>query len=111
MSDYDNTNRGGLWRNDSTNPKAPTWKGKIDIDGVTIKLDAWSKVDKAGNEWISIERNTWVPKEGTEQPKATNQPKQSAPVYTPKQHPPMKSALEYKAEEEAARLQDEDLPF
>jgi hypothetical protein len=109
---YDNTNKGGLWLNDSTHPLAPKWTGKMDIDGVTIKIKGWLKIDKkTGNEYIAIERNTWIPKNGTEQPREQSKPKISAPVYTPKQYPPMKSALEYKAEEEAAKLQDEDLPF
>ena len=41
MSEYDETNKGAMWKNTSVHPKAPILKGHINIDGVVHKISAW----------------------------------------------------------------------
>ena len=49
MSDYDNTNKGSLFKNDKgDNPKRPDYQGKINIDGTEYRLSAWLQTPKNG---------------------------------------------------------------
>lgn len=50
MSDFDNTNRGVLFKNDKTggNPKWPDYRGNINVNGEEFWLDAWVKDGKNG---------------------------------------------------------------
>ena len=49
MSDYNNTNKGSLFKNDKgDNPKRPDYQGKINIDGTDYKLSAWLQTPKNG---------------------------------------------------------------
>ena len=49
MTDYDNTNRGALFRNDKAqSDKHPTHTGKINVDGRDYYLNAWVKDGKKG---------------------------------------------------------------
>jgi hypothetical protein len=38
---YDNTNSGAIWKYTSDNPKAPQYKGNINVEGVEYKVSAW----------------------------------------------------------------------
>ncbi len=44
----DYTNSGVLFKNESPNEKAPTYKGKINVDGKEYELAAWVKEGKSG---------------------------------------------------------------
>jgi hypothetical protein len=46
--DYDNTNTGVLFKNESANEKAPAYKGKINVNGTDYQLAAWIKEAKSG---------------------------------------------------------------
>ena len=46
---YDNTNPGVLFKNESDNEKAPAYKGKINVDGKEYELAAWIRESKSGN--------------------------------------------------------------
>ena len=46
--DYDNTNSGVLFKNESDNEKAPNYKGKINVDGKEYELAAWIREAKSG---------------------------------------------------------------
>lgn len=46
--DYDNTNTGVLFKNESPNEKAPAYKGKINVNGTDYQLAAWVKEAKSG---------------------------------------------------------------
>lgn len=46
--EYDNTNRGAVWKNETDNPKAPTLKGECNIDGTDYLVSAW-KNDTSSN--------------------------------------------------------------
>jgi hypothetical protein len=42
MSEYDNTNRGAIWKNENRqNEKHPQYKGSINVGGVEYWLSAW----------------------------------------------------------------------
>jgi len=42
MSEYDNTNRGAIWKNDDRkSDKHPQYKGSINVAGVEYWLSAW----------------------------------------------------------------------
>lgn len=49
MSEYDNTNKGSLFKNDKgDNPKRPDYQGKINIAGAEYRLSAWVQTPKSG---------------------------------------------------------------
>lgn len=56
MSDYDNTNRGALFKNDKEggNPNWPDYRGNINVNGQEFWLDAWIKTSKAGDKFMSL---------------------------------------------------------
>ena len=42
MSEYDNTNRGAIWKNENRqSEKHPQYKGSINVGGVEYWLSAW----------------------------------------------------------------------
>jgi len=54
MKQYDDTNRFVLFINDnSDNPKKPTHKGTININGTEYKLAGWVKESSRGTQFIS----------------------------------------------------------
>jgi hypothetical protein len=73
MSDYDNTNRGVLFKNDrKESDKHPDYKGSILINGVDYWLSSWIKEGKSG-KFMSVQAQ---PKDKGAAPKAA--PKQVA---------------------------------
>jgi len=55
MSDYDDSNRGVLFKNNKKETENhPDLSGTININGVDHWLNAWSKVSKNGNRFISL---------------------------------------------------------
>jgi uncharacterized protein (DUF736 family) len=53
--EYDNTNRGSLFKNDrKDDAKFPDYKGSINVDGTEYWLSAWIKVSKDGNKFMSL---------------------------------------------------------
>jgi len=52
--DYDNTNRGALFRAEKKSEKHPDYTGKINIGGNDHYLSAWIKESKAGNKFMSL---------------------------------------------------------
>lgn len=45
---------GAIFANTSGNPKAPSFKGNIEIDGEKIPVILWKKTSKTGLEYYSI---------------------------------------------------------
>jgi uncharacterized protein (DUF736 family) len=53
--EYDNTNRGVLFRNDrKETEKHPDYKGSINVEGEDRWLSAWLREGKDGNKYLSI---------------------------------------------------------
>jgi uncharacterized protein (DUF736 family) len=55
MAEYDNTNRGSLFRNDRKETENhPDYTGSINVDGTDYWLSAWLKTSKAGKKFFSM---------------------------------------------------------
>jgi uncharacterized protein (DUF736 family) len=55
VSDFDNTNRGALFKNDRKEKDThPDYKGSLNVGGVDHWLDAWLKTDKNGKKFMSV---------------------------------------------------------
>ena len=53
--EYDNTNRGSLFKNEKkTEEKHPDLSGSININGKDYWISGWSKVSKGGQKFISL---------------------------------------------------------
>jgi len=53
--EYDNTNRGSLFKNDrKDDAKFPDYKGSLNVDGVEYWLSAWIKLSKDGQKFMSL---------------------------------------------------------
>jgi uncharacterized protein (DUF736 family) len=53
--EYDNNNRGSLFKNDrKDDAKFPDYKGSLNVDGTDYWLSAWIKVSKDGNKFMSL---------------------------------------------------------
>ena len=91
MSNYDNTNKGAMWRNDNKQSDThPDFKGSINIDGVEYWLSGWKR--KAGDkENAPVVRFSYQPKEQQQAPQQAAQqaPQQQAPQQqAPQQQAP-----------------------
>jgi len=53
-TEFDNTNRGVLFKNDTDNPKAPQYKGSINVNGQEMWLSAWVKTSAKGTQFMSL---------------------------------------------------------
>ena len=86
MSEYDDTNRGALFRNDKKESEHhPDYKGSINVGGVDYWLSSWLKKSKAGATYMSL----------------SVRPKDDAPAKPPKPYPTRAGN----------GAPDEDLPF
>jgi uncharacterized protein (DUF736 family) len=55
MSDYDDTNRGALFKNiKKESDKHPDYKGSLNVDGQEFWLSSWLKVSKSGEKYMSV---------------------------------------------------------
>ena len=56
MSEYDNTDRGVLFKNDQNgNPKRPQYRGSLNVAGQDFNISAWVKESKKdGSKFLSI---------------------------------------------------------
>lgn len=55
MADYDNTNRGAMFKNDKEgNEKRPDYTGSLNVEGKDYKLSAWIRAAKSGDKFLSI---------------------------------------------------------
>ena len=52
--EYDNTNTGVMFKNESDNEKAPNYKGKINVNGQELEIAAWIRQSKAGKKFLSL---------------------------------------------------------
>lgn len=81
MSQYDNTNKASLWKNDrKTEDKHPDYKGSVNVEGVEYWMSGWINTagpnsKRAGEKYISLRLEM---KEG-QQAKPAPQPQQAQP--------------------------------
>ena len=56
MKEYDNNNRGVLFKNDKGgNPKRPDYRGSAVINGIDLNVSAWVKESqKTGDRYLSL---------------------------------------------------------
>lgn len=55
MSEYDDTNRGALFKNDKKeSDNHPDYKGSINVNGTDYWLSSWLKKSKAGAKYMSL---------------------------------------------------------
>ena len=54
--EYDNTNRGVLFRNESATPenKQPYMTGKLNVEGKDLQIAGWMQESKSGKKFISL---------------------------------------------------------
>lgn len=51
MSEYDNTNRGSIWRNDrKETDKHPDFTGSLNVEGVEYWVSAWKRKEGASEK-------------------------------------------------------------
>jgi hypothetical protein len=75
MSNYDNTNKGSLFKNDKgDNPKRPDYQGKINIDGTEYRLSAWLQTPKNGGAKYMALKVTEIDGGGSFTPKPAPEP-------------------------------------
>ena len=55
MSEYDNNNRGALWKNDKrTTDKLPQMRGSAEVDGVEYWVSAWTSKEGGKKPLVSL---------------------------------------------------------
>jgi uncharacterized protein (DUF736 family) len=55
MSDYDDTNRGALFREkDKLSEKHPDYSGSLNVGGTEYYISGWLKESKAGQKFMSL---------------------------------------------------------
>ena len=97
MTEYDNTGRGVLFKNDrkTEGDKKPEYTGSLNVDGVEFFLDAWLKVGKSGAKFMSVSVK-----------RKDKQPDQQAPRPALRQAPAARPAPGSGFED-----MDDDIPF
>jgi hypothetical protein len=56
MSNYDNTNRGAIFKNENKTGSQPDYKGKINVDGVDKQISLWLSTSKTdGKKFFSVQ--------------------------------------------------------
>ena len=54
MTEYDNTNRGAIFKNnDKTADNQPDYTGKINVDGVEKRIALWIRESSKGTKYMS----------------------------------------------------------
>ena len=54
MTQYDNTNRGVLFKNNKEKDSQPDYRGQIDVNGEEFWISSWIKVAKDGSKFMSL---------------------------------------------------------
>ena len=70
MAEFDNTNRGVLFKNKKKTEKGPDYTGKLDVDGTDFELAAWIRKSQKGTMFMSLSLGKQLEKE---EPKAKPQ--------------------------------------
>lgn len=55
MPEYDNSNRGALFRvKEKKNERGPDYEGNLDVEGVAYRVAGWIKESKTGMKFMSL---------------------------------------------------------
>ena len=55
MSDYDQTNRGALFKNHRKEKDThPDYRGKVNVNGEEFEIAAWLRTSKKGDKYMSL---------------------------------------------------------
>ena len=54
MSEYDNSNKGALFKNEKQNDRQPDYRGPINVAGSEYELSAWVKQSDKVGSFLSI---------------------------------------------------------
>jgi uncharacterized protein (DUF736 family) len=52
--EYDNTNAGAIFKNETATGNQPAYRGKINVDGVDKQIAMWVKQTKDGKPFFSV---------------------------------------------------------
>jgi uncharacterized protein (DUF736 family) len=52
--DYDNNNSGAIFKNETATGNQPTYRGKINVDGIDKQIAMWVKQTKDGKPFFSV---------------------------------------------------------
>ena len=101
MADYDNTNRGVLFRNQKkqVGDNRPDYTGRINVNGVDAFISGWVKESRAGDKFLSIAVQTEDQRNGKGAGQRGNGQRPAPAKQTPAAEP---------AQEQPA---DDDIPF
>lgn len=67
MPDYDNRERGVLFKNaDKNSDSSPDYRGSINVNGVDYWLSAWTKTSQKGTKFMSLSVKAKEPKKSSE---------------------------------------------
>lgn len=84
MTQYDDTNRGVLFKNDKQgNENRPDYKGSINVNGQELWLSAWLKTSQAGNKFMSLSVQPKEQQQGQQPQYAGNGQPQVSPPQNP----------------------------
>jgi hypothetical protein len=88
VTEYDNTNRGVLFKNaEKRTERSADYSGSLNVDGVEFFLDAWVKESsKDGRKFFSLSV-----KRKDKQPEPTRHERQKADGYQPQDFSPKKA--------------------
>lgn len=69
MAEYDDTNRGALFKNEDKQSESHSdYNGTINVDGTEYWINAWLKTAKSGKKFMSL---SVKPKQGKAAPRKT----------------------------------------
>jgi hypothetical protein len=72
--DYDNTNRGAIWKNeDKDEDRHPDFKGQLNVNGVEFWVSAWKRKPDASDKAPALSFSI-KPKEGQESKRESKRP-------------------------------------
>lgn len=78
MSEYDNNNRGALFKNNKReNDRQPEYTGTVEVNHVEYYLSAWVKESKTGQKFFSL---AFTPKDATKKQPEGSSPAPQDPV-------------------------------
>jgi|TARA_R100000951_G_C2648406_1_gene183434 uncharacterized protein (DUF736 family) len=72
MSDYDNNNKGAIFKNSykEEGDNKPDYVGSINVDGKDWRVALWEATSKKGNKYLSV--RITEPQEGDSKPSSSN---------------------------------------